>query len=183
MSQMRDRDEVSCRSAGGEKTGKSDSPVTSFISTYENKVDRKGRVSVPAAYRSALGTETYQGIIAYPSLIEGAIEAFGRGMLDELNRRKLDQTLDGGDYTQALVGRSDDGLVETIMAISSELPFDGEGRIILPARLTEHAGITDRATFVGRGTRFQIWAPDVYEKHQAAEVEALRARLSGGSIQ
>lgn len=164
-----------------EKTVKSERPVTSFISTYENKVDRKGRVSVPAAYRSALGTEAYQGVIAYPSLTDGAVEAFGRGMLDELNRRRLDQTLDGGDFTQALVGRSDDGLVETIMAISSEIPFDGEGRIILPARLVEHAGITDRATFVGRGTRFQIWAPEAYEKHQAAEVEALRNRLSGGS--
>ena len=164
------------------KTGKSDLPVTSFISTYENKVDRKGRVSVPAAYRSALGTETYQGVIAYPSLTEGTIESFGRGMLDDLNRRKLDQTLDGGDFTQALVGKSDDGLVETINAISSELPFDGEGRIILPAKLAEHAGITDRATFVGRGTRFQIWAPEIYEKHQAAEVEALRARLSGGTL-
>ncbi len=103
-------------------------------------------------------------------------------MLDDLNRRKLDQTLDGGDFTQALVGKSDDGLVETINAISSELPFDGEGRIILPAKLAEHAGITDRATFVGRGTRFQIWAPEIYEKHQTAEVEALRARLSGGTV-
>ena len=165
-----------------EKTGKSDRPVTSFISTYENKVDRKGRVSVPAAYRSALGTDTYQGVIAYSSLTEGTIEAFGRGMLDDLNRRKLDQTLDGGDFTQALVGKSDDGLVETINAISSELPFDGEGRIILPAKLAEHAGITDRATFVGRGTRFQIWAPEIYEVHQAIEVEALRARLSGGTL-
>ena len=166
-----------------EKTGKSDRPVTSFISTYENKVDRKGRVSVPAAYRSALGTETYQGVIAYPSLTDPAIEAFGKGTLEELNRRRFDQSLDGGDFAQTLVGKSDDGLVETIMAISSELPFDGEGRIILPARLVEHAGITDRATFVGRGTRFQIWAPDAYEKHQAAEVEALRARLNGGSLQ
>ena len=166
-----------------EKTGKSDRPVTSFISTYENKVDRKGRVSVPAAYRSALGTESYQGVIAYPSFTDPVIEAFGRRTLEELNRRRLDQSLNGGDYTQALVGKSDDGLVETIMAISSELPFDGEGRIILPARLAEHAGITDRAAFVGRGTRFQIWSPEVYEKHQAAEVGALRARLNGESIQ
>lgn len=165
-----------------EKTGKSERPVTSFISTYENKVDRKGRVSVPAAYRSALGTETYQGVIAYPSLTEPAIEAFGKGTLEELNQRRFTQSLEGGDFAQTLVGKSDDGLVETIMAISSELPFDGEGRIILPARLVEHAGITDRATFVGRGTRFQIWAPDAYEKHQAAEVAALRARLSGGSV-
>ena len=133
--------------------------MTSFISTYENKVDKKGRVSVPAAYRAALGSDIYQGVIAYPSLTGPAIEGFGRGALEELNRRRFDQSLNGGDFTQALVGRSDDGLVETIMSLASEMPFDGEGRIIPPTRLAEHAGITDRATFVGRGTRFQIWSP------------------------
>ena len=116
-------------------TGKSDRPVTSFMSTYENKVDRKGRVSVPAAYRSALGNEIYQGVITYPSLTDPAIEGFGRGTLDELNRRRFDQSIEGGDFAQTLIGKSDDGLVETIMALASELPFDGEGRIILPARL------------------------------------------------
>ena len=154
--------------------------MTSFISTYENKVDKKGRVSVPAAYRLALGSEAYQGVIAYPSLASPSIEGFGRGALEELNQRRFDQSLDGGDFTQALVGRSNDGLVETIMSLASEMPFDGEGRIILPARLAEHAGITDRATFVGRGTRFQIWSPDEYAKQQAAEVAALRAKLTGG---
>ena len=153
--------------------------MTSFISTYENKVDKKGRVSVPAAYRSALGSDAYQGVIAYPSLTDPSIEGFGRGTLEELNRRRFDQSLEGGDFAQTLVGRSDDGLVETIMSLANELPFDGEGRIILPARLTEHAGITDRATFVGRGTRFQIWAPDRYLDHQTVEIIALRARLTG----
>ena len=161
------------------RAGKPDGPVTSFISTYENKVDKKGRVSVPAAYRSALGSDAYQGVIAYPSLTDPAIEGFGRGTLEELNRRRFDQSLEGGDFAQTLVGRSDDGLVETIMSLANELPFDGEGRIILPARLTGHAGITDRATFVGRGTRFQIWAPDRYLDHQTAEIVALRARLTG----
>ena len=154
--------------------------MTSFISTYENKVDKKGRVSIPAAYRAALGSEAYQGVIAYPSLTGQAIEGFGRGALEELNRRRFDQSLEGGDFTQALVGSSDDGLVETIMSLASEMPFDGEGRIILSARLAEHAGITDRATFVGRGTRFQIWSPEEHAKQQMAEVAALRAKLTGG---
>tara|TARA_R110000787_G_scaffold52564_1_gene123760 strand:+ start:380 stop:853 length:474 start_codon:yes stop_codon:yes gene_type:complete len=152
--------------------------VASFISTYENKVDRKGRVSVPAAFRASLGNEPYQGVIAYQSLIDPAIEGIGRSTLDELNRRRLDQSLDGGDFAQTLLGRSDDGLVETIMSLANELPFDGEGRIILPPRLCEHAGIEDRATFVGRGTRFQIWGPDRYAEYQATELAALRAKLA-----
>lgn len=157
--------------------------MASFISTYENKVDRKGRVSVPAAFRASLGNEPYQGVIAYQSLIDPAIEGIGRSTLDELNRRRLDQSLDGGDFAQTLLGRSDDGLVETIMSLANELPFDSEGRIILPARLCEHAGIEDRATFVGRGNRFQIWSPDRYADFQTAELDALRAKLSRGGTQ
>ena len=153
-------------------------PVTSFISTYENKVDRKGRVSVPAAYRASLANEQYQGVIGYPSLLEPTIEVLGRSTLEELNRRHLDRSLDGGDFERTLIGSSDGGVIEAIMAMASEMPFDGEGRIIIPARLADHAGIQDRATFVGRGTRFQIWAPERHAEHQATEIEALRARLA-----
>ncbi|MEC7942457.1 MAG: division/cell wall cluster transcriptional repressor MraZ [Pseudomonadota bacterium] len=154
--------------------------MTSFISTFENKVDKKGRVSVPAAYRAALKNEQYQGVIGYPSLIDPAIEGFGRGILEQLNLRRFNHSIENGDFSTMLVGGSDNGLVETIMSLSSEMPFDGEGRIILPSRLADHAGIKDRAIFVGRGTRFQIWAPEEHAKQQLKEVTALRVSLSGG---
>ena len=157
--------------------------MTSFISTYENKVDKKGRVSVPAAYRAALENEQYQGVIGYPSLIEPAIEGFGRGVLEQLNLKRFNHSIENGDFSAMLVGGSDNSLVETIMSLSSEMPFDGEGRIILPLRLAEHARIKDRAVFVGRGTRFQIWAPEEHAKQQLKEVAALRANLSGGETE
>lgn len=156
--------------------------VTSFLSTFVNKVDRKGRVSVPAPFRASLAADSYQGIIVYPSMTDTALDGFGRAMLEELNRRRLDKTMADGDFEQALLGGGDD-LVDTIMALAHELPFDGEGRIVLPGALASAAGITDRATFVGRGSRFQIWAPDTFDAHQRSAVAALRSRLAnqGGS--
>ena len=38
-----------------------------FLSTYENKLDKKGRVSVPASFRSHLSNLGYNGVICYPS--------------------------------------------------------------------------------------------------------------------
>ena len=150
--------------------------MTSFLSTFENKVDRKGRVSVPAPFRTALAGESFQGIIAYPSMADrAAIDAFGRSVLEELNRRRFDRTMQDGNFEAALLGG--DSVVDTIMALAHELPFDSEGRIVLPASLAEPAGISDRATFVGRGSRFQIWAPEAYARHEKAAVEALRARV------
>ena len=66
------------------------------------------------------------------------------------------------------------------MAMAREMQFDGEGRIILPPAFFEHAGIEDRAVFVGRGSRFQIWAPEPHERQHAEEVEILRRRLTSG---
>lgn len=154
--------------------------LSTFLSTYANKIDRKGRVSVPAAYRAALSGEAFQGVIAYPSLTVPTIEAFGREMLERMNRERFARSMEGGAFEEVLLGGGDDSAVETVMAMARELPFDGEGRIILPAALCEHAGIDDRAVFVGRGSRFQIWAPETYQQRQAEEVEKLRRRLSGG---
>jgi transcriptional regulator MraZ len=154
--------------------------LSTFLSTYSNKVDRKGRVSVPAAYRAALSGATFQGVIAYPSLTGPVIEAFGREMLERMNQERLTRSMEGGAFEEVLLGGGNDTAVETVMAMARELPFDGEGRIILPAALSEHAHIGERAVFVGRGSRFQIWAPDPYELRQAEEVEKLRRRLSDG---
>jgi len=151
--------------------------VTSFLSTFVNKVDRKGRVSVPAPFRATLASDSYQGIIVYPSMTDKALDGCSRSMLEELNRRQFDKTMSDGDIEDALLGRSD-SVVDTIMAMAHELPFDGEGRIVLPGNLTEEARITDRATFVGRGARFQIWSPELFEDHQRDAVAALRARLA-----
>jgi MraZ protein len=151
--------------------------LTSFLSTFVNRVDRKGRVSVPAQFRAALAGESFQGIIAYPSMANSAaIDAFGRSVLEELNRKQFERKLADGNFESALLGG--DSVVDTIMALAHELPFDGEGRIVLPSALAEPAGITERATFVGRGSRFQIWAPDAWERHQKGAVEALRERLA-----
>lgn len=152
--------------------------MTSFLSTFVNKIDRKGRVSVPAPFRAALSEAAYPGVIAYPSMTDTAIDAFDRATLEELNRRRHERTMEDGDFERALLGG--DSLIDTIMAMAHELPFDGEGRIVLPNSLTEAAGITDRAAFVGRGSRFQIWAPDAFEDHQKNAVAELRERLGRG---
>ena len=49
---------------------------------------------------------------------------------------------------------------------------------MLPKSLAETAGIADHAAFVGRGTRFQIWAPEAFERHQAAAIGRLRSRFA-----
>jgi MraZ protein len=144
--------------------------VAVFFGTFENKVDRKGRVSVPAPFRQALGRSAFQGIIARPSYRSHAIEACDLEFMEQLN-----ESVSATD----LYSDAHEDLALTIFADSHQLSFDGEGRILLPPALVEHAGITVHAGFVGMGSSFQIWEPEVLRQQKAeARARAREQRLT-----
>jgi MraZ protein len=125
--------------------------VAVFIGTFENKVDRKGRVSVPAPFRQALAELTYQGIVAFPSRRAEVIEACGQDLMEKLI---------ADDMEVNLLNEAPDGPAAPIFYDLQQLPFDGEGRVILPASFRDYAAIDGAATFVGVGKLFQIWQPE-----------------------
>ena len=68
-----------------------------------------------------------------------------------------------------------DDLTAMLFADARELSFDVTGRIVIPTDMLTHAGITDRAVFVGRGNSFQIWNPDAFRAAQEKSLNNLRA--------
>ena len=133
-----------------------------FLSTFVNKVDRKGRVSVPATFRTVLSQQSFSGVVAFPSLVYAAVEGSG---ID-----RFEQLAEGIDDLNPFSDEHDD-FSKAIFGKAHQLPFDGEGRIIIPENLLAHAGITERAAFVGQGRRFQIWEPASFAKHEAQAVD------------
>lgn len=130
-----------------------------FVGTVENKLDRKGRVSVPAAYRAHLGEEGFPGFFAYPSprLDSGAIEACGMRFMQELSD-KIGQL--------EFFSEEQDDLTALVFASAHQLNWDAEGRVTLPEALISSAGVTDRIVFVGRGRTFQLWEPEKFVAHK-----------------
>ncbi len=127
-----------------------------FLSTFVNKVDKKGRVSVPANFRATLNNQSYKGIVAYASFVNGCIEACG---MDRIER--LSESIDSLDpYSDER-----DAFAATILGGSVQLPFDSEGRVMLPESLLKEAGIDDTAVFVGKGATFEIWNPKEFETY------------------
>ena len=147
--------------------------VALFIDTFVNKVDRKGRVSVPATYRAAVASATpagqaFHGIVAFPSFKFAAVQCAGIDWMSELGSRVAQVDLFSDEH---------DDLTATLFADAKQLPFDGEGRISLPESLAAHAGISDAAAFVGRGSSFEIWQPQALERYKAeARERALAER-------
>ena len=119
-----------------------------FLSTHINKLDKKGRVSVPAQFRAELASETYQGIVLFRSHTHPALEGFAWSYMAEISRR-----MENFDLFSA----EQDDLATAIFGDSVQLPFDGEGRIVLPADLMEFLGGGEKVAFVGLGNKFQIW--------------------------
>jgi MraZ protein len=145
-----------------------------FLSTYQNKIDKKGRVSVPAGFRVALtkmisSTEEFSGIIAYASFINRCIEACGIERIRKLSGRI--ESLDPFSEER-------DAFATTILGGSMQLAFDGEGRVMLPESLIDLAGLHDTAVFIGKGETFEIWEPGAFTEYAARARELAREKRS-----
>ncbi|MDC3179833.1 division/cell wall cluster transcriptional repressor MraZ [Candidatus Pelagibacter sp.] len=130
-----------------------------FLSTYENKLDKKGRVSVPASFRSHLSNLGYNGVICYPSFNNQAIEAWSQDRVE-----KISNSIDSLSPFE----EKRDFFATSILSESINLQFDSEGRISLTSKLLKHAKIKNNILFVGQGKTFQIWEPTIFEKFKVA---------------
>ena len=126
-----------------------------FLSTYENKLDQKGRVSVPASFRSYLSNLGYNGVICYPSFNNQCIEAWPQDRIEKISNAI--------DYLNPFEEKKD-YFATSILSASINLQFDSEGRISLTSKLLKHAKIRNSMLFVGQGKTFQIWEPTIFEK-------------------
>ena len=129
-----------------------------FLSNYENKIDKKGRVSVPATFRSHLNSLGYNGFISYPSFNHSALEACSQDRIEKLS--KTIDSLNPFDEKR-------DYFATSILSESVNVQFDTEGRILLSNKLLNHAKIQSRVLFVGLGYTFQIWEPMLFEKFKS----------------
>jgi MraZ protein len=147
-----------------------------FVSTFTNKIDAKGRVSVPASFRSVLERDGYAGgIYCYPSLDAPALDCGGERLA-----KKIDGLLAGlPDYSNER-----DELSVALYGDVQILSIDGDGRIVVPEGLRAHAGLDAAVTFVGLGDKFQMWEPQRFEKRREEarnKVQVTRKLFGAGS--
>jgi MraZ protein len=128
-----------------------------FNSSFEGGIDAKGRVSIPASFRAALGTE--QKVHVYPAVDgSGCLEGGGEALM-ALNRAILARMNPVDPVTHSFK--------HSIFSRSFDLPLDSTGRISLPKALMDLGGFSDRVVFAGLDDRFQIWDPARYEAYSA----------------
>jgi MraZ protein len=135
-----------------------------FVSNFTNRLDAKGRVSIPAPFRAVLARDGFEGLYVHPALDAPALDAGGNRLLGEIDA-----------FLSTLSPYSDerDQLSTALFGTSEILKVDPEGRVSLTESVKFHASVTDAVTFVGLGGKFQIWEPERFRAH----LEGARARV------
>jgi MraZ protein len=145
-----------------------------FVSTFTNRLDAKGRVSIPASFRSVLMVDGFDGLYCCPTLDRQAVDA-------------------GGNRFRATIGSSlanfqpfsedHEYLSTTLIGESEILKIDQDGRVVLSDAIRAHAGISEKVTFVGQGYKFQLWEPSrfgAYREEAKNRLRDIRKRLVPG---
>ena len=141
-----------------------------FLSSAVNRIDAKGRVSVPAHFRTVVQRRGYSELYAIRQLDVPALDVGGLDLLDRYEERmKLEDP-----FLQAA-----DDMSFFVHGDGAFLKLDQDGRITVTDFIREHTGISSEVAFVGRGNFFQIWEPGKLGAY-GAEVRARRSRLRRG---
>jgi len=137
-----------------------------FLGEFHHTLDAKGRLSLPARFRN-----TVTGSLVISKGMEGCLYVHpAEGFEASMDR---------------LVGSNDfDPQVRKVRrffaAGASEVDLDSAGRINLPQRLREHAGLAKDVTVVGSGDRIELWDTtkwDAYNDETSEHIEEYAADL------
>jgi len=141
-----------------------------FLGTHLNRIDAKGRVSIPAPFRAVLRALSADGaapLVLRQSHAHACIEGWPPAAFDQL-AIPLNQ-LD-------MFGQDHEDLAQVLYSDAYPVESDKEGRIVLPDVLVQHASLSDAVVFMGLGRVFQIWEPAAAERRRAEARERARER-------
>ncbi|MEO9529739.1 division/cell wall cluster transcriptional repressor MraZ [Roseibium sp.] len=144
--------------------------MAGFVSHFTNRLDAKGRISIPASFRAVLARDGFEGLYCIASSHCDAVDAGGNDLLDEINKRS---------EAFAKLSPDHDALAVALFGASENPRIDGDGRITISDMIRDHAGITDQVTFVGMNYKFQIWEPQKFREYRAEAQKRALAMLSG----
>jgi MraZ protein len=122
-----------------------------FLGEYEHTIDTKGRVAIPAKFRAQMA--------------KGAILSKGQGTcLSVYTFERWEEK-----SNELVASKSSAELRDferRIYPSASEIELDGQGRMIIPAKLRAYASLGSEVTVVGVRDHFEIWDRTIWQKYQ-----------------
>ena len=114
-----------------------------FVGQYEHAIDQKGRVAIPAKFRRVFKREA-----VVTKGLDGCLFVFAREKWQKM----------ATSIGQLPVSKASARLyARLILAGASEVEFDNQGRILLPAYLRSYGGLENQVVVIGLYDRVEIW--------------------------
>ncbi len=128
--------------------------MTTFIGDYTVKLDSKGRLSFPAAFKRQLKDGSPDGFVLKRDVFEKCLILYPMEEWDRQSAMIRERT---NPYNKEHAK-----FLRMFYAGTAELTLDASNRMLLPRRLLDHAGIGDEVVLAGQSGRIEIWASDKY---------------------
>jgi MraZ protein len=150
--------------------------MATFIGDYQCKVDTKGRIILPMAFRKQMPAEAQDRFVVRKDIFENCLVLYSADDWDrqlEKIRRKMNP-----------YNREQNMFRRNFFIGTLELALDTSNRILIPKRLLDQIGAKRDVVLAGQDERIEIWAADVYEKIEmpADDFANLAEKLMGGTL-
>tara|TARA_Y100000590_G_scaffold423183_1_gene528719 strand:+ start:232 stop:744 length:513 start_codon:yes stop_codon:yes gene_type:complete len=145
-----------------------------FLSTYEFKIDKKGRISLPSSYRIIIGKKSKQELILFKSFKYNSLVGCDYNHIDNISKRVEQLDIFSDDQ---------DDFTTSIFSELNPVNLDSEGRFVIPEELKIYAKIHSEATFIGQGNSFQIWNPkDAKKRKEESRKRLIKEKKTLGKL-
>lgn len=150
--------------------------MITFIGDYNIRIDAKGRLSFPAAFKKQLGEAVPAGFVLKRDVFERCLNLYPMEEWDRQNRMIRAKT---NPYNKEHAR-----FLRMFYSGTAELSLDNSGRILIPKRLLDYGEITDEVVMAGQAGKIEIWSAANYQQVSAADDEfaAMAERILGGSF-
>ena len=144
-----------------------------FIGKYNVKIDDKGRVVFPSAFKSVMLSAGDLRLVVRKDIFESCLEMYSYSEW-ERQSEEVKAKLDFFNRDHARFWRA-------YMANRAEVrPDDKIGRILIPKELLDSIGATKELIFAGNDHKIEIWAKENFDSSEVSQDEmiSLAASLS-----
>ena len=149
--------------------------MATFIGDYTCKVDVKGRIILPAAFKKQMPADAQDHFVIRKDIFENCLVLFA---IEDWNRQLVKIRKKLNPYN-----REQNMFLRNFFKGTAELSLDNNNRILVPKKLMDLIGADRDVVLAGQDGRIEIWAADIYDKIDmpAEDLANLAEKYLGGS--
>ncbi len=150
--------------------------MATFIGDYTCKVDVKGRIILPMAFKKQMPADAQDHFVVRKDIFENCLVLYS---IEDWNRQLVNIRKKTNPYN-----REHNRLLRNFFKGTAELSLDNSNRLLIPKRLMELIGADRDVVMAGQDGRIEIWAADIYDKIDMApeDFANLAEKLLGGNL-